>query len=251
MDPPKHYREIAGRDDAASWYDTINVEMDDLEALKFADLISRPPGVRGIQSRLIFERKVTGDKRCRLVAMDRRVKGQERVHSPVATDDSFRLFIAKCAEEDLFDVRKAYLIAEMEGIVYLEQPEGAVSHVRNKILINQSSVLNVIGTMTTIKEARLITFSYILQGNQNEPNNFDDFHWMLTMPFTALKLFEMKGDVLCVSKDCSILMILQNISAPLHVLFRSCSSVLLTYGIIYWLFTLHQRQTLRPCCYHQ
>jgi hypothetical protein len=129
MDPPKHYREIAGRDDAASWYDTINVEMDGLEALKFADLISRPPGVRGIRSRLIFEHKVTGDKRCRLVAMDKRVKGQERVHSPVATDDSFRLFIAKCAEEDLelevIDVRKAYLKAEMEGIVYLDQPEGA------------------------------------------------------------------------------------------------------------------------------
>ena len=47
--------------------------------------------------------------------------------------------------------------------------------------------------MTTIKEARLIDSSYILQGNHNEPNNFDDFHWM---QFTALKLFEMKGDAL-------------------------------------------------------
>ncbi len=84
-DPPSHYREIAGRQDQQEWYDTISIEMQGLKELDFAELVPRPAGTRGMRSRFHFERKVTGDKRCRLVAMDsdKRAKTRQIRQLPV------------------------------------------------------------------------------------------------------------------------------------------------------------------------
>ena len=127
-DPPKQYRNIGGRSDAAEWYAAARKERRGIVGLGCVKVVRRPKGKRVIRNRYVFTRKIDGTAKARVVLKDIVKDGEPSTYSPVAEDASFKMLCTVAATEDMdmeqFDVTQAFLHAEMDEETYTELPDG-------------------------------------------------------------------------------------------------------------------------------
>ena len=135
-DPPKNYAAAMLLPDAAEWKRAVLDELKSMEDNNVWELVPLPPGKRAIGSRIVLDRKRAdehGYKRykARFVAQGfSQVSGvdYDLTYSPVCKLATLRALLATAAHEDLFlrqfDVKTAFLQAELEEEVYMTQPKG-------------------------------------------------------------------------------------------------------------------------------
>jgi hypothetical protein len=83
-----------------------------------------------IRTKFVYTRKSDQTAKARWVAQEVRHKGTPALYSPVANDDSLKVFLAAAVsadmEVDVVDINQAFLMADIYGDVYVTQPEGFV-----------------------------------------------------------------------------------------------------------------------------
>ena len=131
LEPPARYSKIAGRSDSEAWYSACDREINGLLDNHFGELIPRPPGSKVIRTLFVLSKKVDGSAKARWVAADIQKAGEPAIYSPVALDDTFKMFCAVVAQEDLecevVDVNQAFLKAFVDSDqIFVTQPEGYV-----------------------------------------------------------------------------------------------------------------------------
>jgi Reverse transcriptase (RNA-dependent DNA polymerase) len=129
---PQSVAEALSRPDAAEWQRAMDEEISSClehEVWEEADL---PPGGQALPSRLHLEIKRDGRKKARLVAGGHRQRQGEDfgpTYAHVCSTRSVRMVLAVAAHEDLelrqFDIKTAFLNAELEEEVYIRPPAGA------------------------------------------------------------------------------------------------------------------------------
>ena len=129
--------------DATKWQEAVNVEMAAMEKHGVWKVVDLPPGKRAIGSRMIFDRKraevIDGVQqpdssrryKARLVAKGfTQVPGVDYnlTYAPVCKYATLRSVLAAAAHDNLylkqFDVKTAFLHANMQEEVYMKQPFG-------------------------------------------------------------------------------------------------------------------------------
>jgi hypothetical protein len=130
MEPPRHYRQIAGRPDQSEWYESMKREFDGLVGHGFGTLVPRPPHKQILPGNWVFTRKASGLAKARWTLRGDLQKEVGNTFAPVAENASFKVFCTIAAVEDLdleqVDVVQAFLLAPHPGEVYVAQPEGFV-----------------------------------------------------------------------------------------------------------------------------
>ena len=130
---PKTFRDIACLPAAAQqeWKKACLEELEALRKRKVFEVVDLPPGRKAIRNRWVFAIKSDGRKKARLVAKGfSQVEGIDfdEIFSPVVRYESVRLMIATAALEDwtiqALDVKSAFLYADLDEKIYMEQPEG-------------------------------------------------------------------------------------------------------------------------------
>ena len=113
------------------WKAAMREELEALRKRGTFEFVERPKDRRVIKNRWVFDEKPDGRLKARLVAKGfTQVEGVDfdQVFSPVVRFESLRLILALCALKDMHilgvDVRNAYLYAELDEEIYMEQPEG-------------------------------------------------------------------------------------------------------------------------------
>ena len=133
---PKQYRDAIRSPEVVEWKKAMKDEMDSMERLGVWKIVSRPKGASTLKGRWVYKNKL-GDnnqlirRKARFVA-----KGYEQIygrdffetHSPVAKMKSIKLILSLVAHLDLelyqIDFDTAFLNADVEEDIYMEQPEG-------------------------------------------------------------------------------------------------------------------------------
>ena len=113
------------------WKAAMREELEALRKRGTFEFVDRPKDRRVIKNRWVFDEKPDGRLKARLVAKGfTQIEGVDfdQVFSPVVRFESLRLILALCALKDMHilgvDVRNAYLYAELDEEIYMEQPEG-------------------------------------------------------------------------------------------------------------------------------
>lgn len=141
-DEPKTYAEAVSDTDREKWLEALISEMDSMYFNLVWELVDLPDGVYPIGCKWIFKKKRDADGKvqtykARLVAKgysQREGIDYDETFSPVAKIKSIRILLAIAAYYN-FDiwqmvVKTAFLNGELEGDVYMTQPEGFVSKER-------------------------------------------------------------------------------------------------------------------------
>ena len=134
-DIPNNYQEAIKSQDQAAWKKAMDDEILSLEDNNTYELTTLPDGCTSIGSRWVFAVKLGPDDeekyKARLVA-----KGYSQVHgidyqetfSPTAKITSIRMLMQLAVQNDYYinqmDVKSAYLNADIDAEIYLDQPEG-------------------------------------------------------------------------------------------------------------------------------
>lgn len=136
LDCPNSYQEAMQSQENQKWTNAMNEEMSSLKQHGVWELVDRPINAKVIKSRWVFKIKSTNyDEsirfKARLVAVGCNQKpgiDYESSFSPVMRLETFRILMALSAKYELklkiFDVVTAYLHAELNESVFMEQPEG-------------------------------------------------------------------------------------------------------------------------------
>lgn len=119
------------QEELEKWKAAMREELEALRKRGTFEYVDRPKDRRVIQNRWVFDEKSDGRLKARLVAKGfTQVEGVDfdQVFSPVVRFESLRLILALCALKDMHilgvDVRNAYLYAELDEEIYMEQPQG-------------------------------------------------------------------------------------------------------------------------------
>ena len=133
---PKQYRDAIRSQEAEEWKKSMKEEMDSMERLGVWKIVPRPKGVTTLKGRWVYKNKL-GDnnqlirRKARFVAKGfQQVYGRDffETHSPVAKMKSIKLILSLVAQLDLelyqIDFDTAFLNANVEEDIYMEQPEG-------------------------------------------------------------------------------------------------------------------------------
>jgi transposase InsO family protein len=133
---PKQYRDAVASADAKEWQQAMQEEMDSMKRLGVWKIIQRPKGTTTLKGRWVYKNKL-GDnnqlirRKARFVAKGfLQVHGRDffETHSPVAKMKSIKLILSLVAHMDLelyqIDFDTAFLNANVEEDIYMEQPEG-------------------------------------------------------------------------------------------------------------------------------
>lgn len=137
---PSSYHEAITGPERHFWLAAIQEELDAMKKLSVWEEAKLPPGRKAISTKWCFRRKVLDPKvsnslkyRARLVARGfAQTIGidcfPDKISSPVARSESVRAVFSIAAQEKLhlyqFDVRAAFLTAELEEEIYIEVPDG-------------------------------------------------------------------------------------------------------------------------------
>jgi histone deacetylase 1/2 len=133
---PTSYREAVTSIDADLWQTAIHQEYDALVQRKTWELVPLPPGRKAVKCKWVFKRKLNADAtvaryKARLVA-----KGFTQqfgldyfeTFSPTVSFTTLRLLFQLAVQFDLdiqqTDVDSAFLYADLQEEIYMEQPEG-------------------------------------------------------------------------------------------------------------------------------
>ena len=133
---PKQYRDAMASADAREWQQAMQEEMDSMKRLGVWKIVPRPKGTTTLKGRWVYKNKL-GDnnqlirRKARFVAKGfLQVHGRDffETHSPVAKMKSIKLILSLVAHMDLeldqIDFDTAFLNADVEEEIYMEQPEG-------------------------------------------------------------------------------------------------------------------------------
>jgi Reverse transcriptase (RNA-dependent DNA polymerase)/Integrase core domain len=142
-DPPCHWGDVRGRSDSEEWYAAAEKEWAGLLSRDFGTLVVRPPSAQVLGSRWVFTRKASGDGKARWVIRGDQqkvdpVSESQMTYAPVAENASFKVLCGIVASENLLfdqiDVTQAFLLADIEGDVYVHQPAGFVVRGKEKLV---------------------------------------------------------------------------------------------------------------------
>jgi hypothetical protein len=134
------------------WQQAMDTEWDTLIKKNVFELTDLPPDKKAIKSKWIFKLKVNADGkvecyRARLVA-----KGFAQMHgvdytetfSPVVSYPALRVLIALAAKLELkinhLDVTATFLNGELSDVIFMEQPEGFVKRMENKVCLLRKAI---------------------------------------------------------------------------------------------------------------
>ena len=133
---PKQYKDAIKSSEAKEWRTAMKDEMDSMEKLGVWKIVPRPNGASVLKGRWVYKNKL-GDnnqlirRKARFVAKGYlQVHGRDyfETHSPVAKMKSVKLILSLVAQLDLelyqIDFDTAFLNADVEEDIYMEQPEG-------------------------------------------------------------------------------------------------------------------------------
>jgi hypothetical protein len=133
---PQSYREAIESADAPEWRKAMEDEMNSLKKLGVCKIVECPKGVKPLKGKWVYKNKL-GDqnqvlrRKARFVVKGfLQVYGRDffETHSPVAKMKSIKLILSLAARLDLelhqIDFDTAFLNAELEEEIYMEQPEG-------------------------------------------------------------------------------------------------------------------------------
>ena len=131
---PQTYEEAMQSSDAQQWSQAMNEEMASLQAHGTWVLTEQPQGVKPIPVRWIFKKKLDAQGnieryKARLVAkgfMQREGVDFNEVFAPVSKHTTLRTLLGMVASQDLelhqLDIKTAFLNAELEETIYMQQP---------------------------------------------------------------------------------------------------------------------------------
>ena len=129
---PNSVWEALSRPDAGEWRKAIKAEIASCESYKVWTKCELPAGRVALPSRLVLEHKRDGRYKARLVAGGHRQRqgvDYNDTYAPVCSYRTVRAILALAAHEDLelrqFDIRTAFLNADLEEEVYMRAPTGA------------------------------------------------------------------------------------------------------------------------------
>ena len=144
---PSSYSEAMRSPDKKFWQAAIDDELESMKSMNAWRIADLPKGKRALDSRWIFRLKVdpmqkTQRYKARLCLRGfRQIEGvdfsADKIFSPVARHEAVRTILSIAAEEGLylhqFDVKTAFLHAELTDEIYMKPPEGS-NYDRNKVL---------------------------------------------------------------------------------------------------------------------
>ncbi|KAH9398166.1 hypothetical protein TYRP_019174 [Tyrophagus putrescentiae] len=133
---PQSYSEAIASDDAEDWVEAMANEWSSFGEHQTGDIVDVPPGKKVVKGKWIFKSKIDPEsrkskKKARYVACGySQVAGidYEETFSPVVNFDTVRVALTVAAARHYsvrqFDVKTAYLHAELKETVFMELPEG-------------------------------------------------------------------------------------------------------------------------------
>lgn len=137
-DEPKTYSEAMMGPDSEKWLGAMRSELESMRENQVWNLIDPPDGVKTIECKWVFKKKIDMDGnvhiyKARLVAKGfKQIQGvdYDETFSPVAMLKSIRILLAIAAFYDYeiwqMDVKTAFLNGNLSEDVYMTQPEGFV-----------------------------------------------------------------------------------------------------------------------------
>lgn len=144
---PMTYQEAMASPDRVQWTMAVEEELQAMADMKVWTPATLPPGRKAIGSKWVFKYKAnpdgSGRYKARVVAKGYSQKKEidffaDKIYSPVSRAEGIRTILSLAAQEKLFlnqfDVRAAFLQAELEEDLYLEVPEGVRGVQANKVL---------------------------------------------------------------------------------------------------------------------
>jgi len=135
---PKTYIEALMGPESERWLDAMRSEMESMRENQVWNLVDPPDGVRAIECKWIFKKKIDADGKvhiykARLVAKGfRQIQGvdYDKTFSPIAMLKSIRILLAIAAYYDYeiwqMDIKTTFLNGNLSEDVYMTQPEGFV-----------------------------------------------------------------------------------------------------------------------------
>jgi transposase InsO family protein len=144
---PKTYKQAEASEDKEEWRKAMQEEINSMERLGVWKIVPRPKGANILRGRWVYKNKL-GDnnqllrRKARFVA-----KGFEQIygrdfnetHSPVAKMKSIKMILSLVAQLDLelfqIDFDTAFLNADVEEDIYMEQPDGFHTGGQDKDLV--------------------------------------------------------------------------------------------------------------------
>ncbi|KAH9393786.1 hypothetical protein TYRP_021508 [Tyrophagus putrescentiae] len=133
---PRSYSEAIASDEAEEWTKAMTEEWNSFEEHETGDIVAVPPGKKVVKGKWVFKSKHDpksgkSKKKARYVACGySQVAGidYEETFSPVVNFDTVRVALTIAAARQYcvrqFDVKTAYLHAELKETIYMEMPEG-------------------------------------------------------------------------------------------------------------------------------
>ncbi|KAH9404346.1 hypothetical protein TYRP_000167 [Tyrophagus putrescentiae] len=133
---PQSYSEAIASDEAEEWTEAMTEEWSSFEKHRTGDIVDVPPGKKVVKGKWVFKSKTEPEngkskKKARYVACGySQVAGidYEETFSPVVNFDTVRVALTVAAARKYsvrqFDVKTAYLHAELKETIFMELPEG-------------------------------------------------------------------------------------------------------------------------------
>ncbi|KAL1200820.1 Retrovirus-related Pol polyprotein from transposon TNT 1-94 [Cardamine amara subsp. amara] len=135
-DEPANFEEAMLGPDSEKWLGAAKSEMGSMSENQVWSLVDLPDGVKAIECKWIFKKKIDVDGNIQIFKARLVAKGFKQIHgidydetySPVAMLKSIRILLATAAYYDYeiwqMDVKTAFLNGILEEDVYMTQPEG-------------------------------------------------------------------------------------------------------------------------------
>ncbi|CEL60572.1 Retrovirus-related Pol polyprotein from transposon TNT 1-94 OS=Nicotiana tabacum PE=2 SV=1 [Rhizoctonia solani AG-1 IB] len=135
---PNSYKEAMAREDSEAWLEAMLKEIRMIEAMRTWRLVPRQKDFLVIRGRWVYRIKFDADGNIQTYKARYVAKGFAQrygidfneTYAPVVSMDSIHIILAIAAALDLelhqLDVKSAFLNAELDEDVYMEQPEGFV-----------------------------------------------------------------------------------------------------------------------------
>jgi hypothetical protein len=148
---PKNPTEMFSQPEWYLWYEAMREEVETMEAMNVFEVVPRPVNSLVVKSGWVFNRKIDKSTnrvkryRSRLVG-----KGYSQIYgehygntwSPVARWDTLRCVLAFAASRRYVlrscDIAKAFLNADLDYEIHMEQPEGFVNSKESVWLLNKA-----------------------------------------------------------------------------------------------------------------
>ena len=145
-----HYRDLMRFPEAAQkeWKAACYKEMESLDKCDVFELTNLPKGCKTIGCRWVFNIKVDGHKKARLITQGfSQVKGVDynKLFSPVVQFESMHLMLTLTALHNWYmmgvDVRTAYLYRKLDEEIYMCQPKGFIARGQESKVIHLKRAL--------------------------------------------------------------------------------------------------------------